>query len=71
MPTYPNYIEGWDVETTHPIEETEEGPIDQTCLDAVQPAVNMAIDWQSPAHSSQMTDQDGTIHLVVVRSNTP
>jgi hypothetical protein len=71
MPTYPNYIEGWDVETTHPIEETEEGPICTTCLDAVQPVVNMAVDWGTPANGSQIQDSDGTIHLIVVRSNTP
>lgn len=71
MPTYPGWVSGWDVETTHPIEETEEGPLCTTCLDAVQPAVNMAVDWQTPAHSSQMQDQDGTTHTVVVRQIVP
>lgn len=67
MPLYPGWAEGWNVETTHPIEETEEGPLCTTCLDAVQPAINMAIDWSSPAHGSQLQDPDGTVHLIVVR----
>lgn len=71
MPTYPGYVEGWDVETTHPIEETEEGPLCTTCLDTVQPTINRAIDWGDSATGHQITDQDGTVHVITVRRVEP
>lgn len=71
MPTYPAYTEGWNVETTHPIEETEEGPACSTCLNAVEPAIAFAIDWGSNAFSAQSTDAEGITHTVVVRAIEP
>ena len=68
---YPEWTEGWNVETTHPITESEEGPICSTCLDAIAPASAFAIDWGSPAHGSQITDPDSTVHMIVVRQITP
>lgn len=67
MYLYPEYAPNWDVETSHPIEETEEGPIDETCLNAVEPAIAFATDWGSSAFQAQTTDPDGTVHTVVVR----
>lgn len=71
MPMYPGWIEGWNVETTHPIEETEEGPICETCLNAVQPAVNFAVDWGWTAFQAQITDSEDTVHTIVVRAIEP
>lgn len=67
MHLYPVWSEGWNVETLHPIEETEEGPICTSCLDAVQPTINFAADWGSTAHQAQFTDADAETHTVVVR----
>lgn len=67
MPTYPAYTPDWNVETTHPIEETEEGPICASCLSMVQPAIDTATDWDSVAFGSQMEDAQGTTHVVSVR----
>lgn len=71
MPTYPNYIEGWNVETTHPIEETEEGPLCEICLNGIQPAVNFAADWGSTDFGAQTTDAEGNSHMIVVRMIQP
>jgi len=71
MPIYPGYVAGWDVETTHPIEETEEGPLCTTCLDAVQPTINRATEWSDTAAGHQITDSDSTVHLIMVRQVTP
>lgn len=71
MPTYPGWFEDWNVETSHPIEETEEGPICTTCLDTVQPTINRAIAWGEMATGHQITDPDSTIHLIVVRKQQP
>lgn len=67
MPIYPGYVEGWNVETTHPIEETEEGPICETCLNGVEPAIAFATDWGSNAFQAQMSDSEGVTHTIVVR----
>ena len=71
MPIYRAYREGWDVETTHPVEETEEGPICSTCLNGIEPAIAFAIDWGSTAFGAQTTDPDGTTHMIVVRQIQP
>jgi hypothetical protein len=57
---------GWDVETQHPIDPEDER-FCQTCLDAVQPAIDMAIAWSSPDHGSTVLDDQGRSHTVVVR----
>lgn len=73
MPTYPEWsptYPGWNVETTHPITDDEDDPKCNTCADTVEPTLLRAIDWGSTASGSQLTDPDGTIHLVVVRYPT-
>lgn len=58
---------GWNVETTHPVEEPQEGPFCATCLNAIEPGIAWAIDWGSVAYGNQINDPDGTVHLIVVR----
>lgn len=67
MPIYPGYVEGWDVETSHPIEETEEGPICEICLNGVAPAIAFATDWGATAFQAQSPGDEGTMHTIVVR----
>lgn len=57
---------GWTVETTHPVEQGAEGYC-QTCHDMIQPTIDMAVAWGSPAHGNQITDAQGVNHNVVVR----
>lgn len=71
MHLYPGYVEGWNVETTHPIEETEEGPICLTCQNGVAPAIAFATDWGSTAFQAQTFDDEGTSHVIVVRQIAP
>lgn len=58
---------GWNVETSHPIEENDEAPVCETCLNTVDPTIAFAADWGSTAHGHTMTDSDGNSHTVVVR----
>jgi hypothetical protein len=67
MYLYPAYVEGWNVETSHPIEENEEEPICPLCLNAVAPIVAFAADMESVAHQHSFTDGNGNQHIIVVR----
>lgn len=71
MYLYPAWVAGWNVETSHPVEETEEGPICTACLDAIEPTIAFAVDWGSTAFQAQFTDSEGAPHTVVVRAIEP
>jgi hypothetical protein len=66
---------GWNVETTHPVEEgqSESEPLCPTsaCIDGIDPAIAFATDWGSPAHGNQITDPDSTVHMIIVRQVEP
>lgn len=68
---YPEYAPGWNVETTHPVVETEEEPVCETCLNGIAPAIAFALDWGATDFGATSTDPDGTVHTVVVRQIAP
>lgn len=57
---------GWTIETTHPVDEADPAFCAQ-CAGAVGPTVAFAADWGSTAHQHQFTDDQGTVHTIVVR----
>lgn len=66
---------GWDVETSHPVEEgqSESEPLCVTadCINGIDPAIAFATDWGSSAFQAQTTDGDGNTHTIVVREIAP
>jgi hypothetical protein len=66
---------GWNVETTHPVEEgqSESEPLCPAgnCITGIDPAIAFATDWGSTAFQAQTTDGDGNNHVVVVRAVEP
>lgn len=66
---------GWNVETSHPVEEgqSESEPLCPTaaCVDGIDPAIAFATDWGSTAFQAQTSDPDSTVHTIVVRQIAP
>ena len=58
---------GWNVETTHPIEPGEDGPVCEVCASLVAPTTAFAEAQGSTAHGHMEPEGDGTSHLIVVR----
>lgn len=55
---------GWNVETSHPVDGQEPCGV---CLGLIQPAIDMAEDWGFVAMGSEVQDEEGNTHTVVVR----
>lgn len=67
MYLYPAWTEGWNVETTHPIEENEAEPICTLCANAVAPAVAFAVEIEALGYQHSFTDSNGNNHVIVAR----
>jgi hypothetical protein len=63
---YITVVGDWSVETTHAI-DPDALEYEATCADAVQPTIDFATAWGSPAHGNTFENPQGVEHSIVVR----